>query len=258
MGERDRVSDGDGVKAPPWLLAASGELVVGQTIVLDPAEARHLSGSLRRRVGDEVILTDGEGWVAEACIVVAAKSRAEVKISSVIREPGPRSPGVTLAMAPIAGRNMDWAVQKAVEVGVDRFVPLETERAQVRGAAVEARVEHWRRISLQALKQCRRAWAMEIIESLALKDFIEHARGVGVVADRDGCAIDELQENAENLLVVGPEGGFTCSENELLEQHGWPRLRLGPHVMRAETAAIVGGAMMVARSETLRVESSES
>jgi len=71
----------------------------------------------------------------------------------------------------------------------------------------------------------------------------------GVVADVEGSAIGDLPETAGNLLVVGPEGGFTAAENQLFDRCGWPRLRLGPHILRAETAAVVGGAMMVARAE---------
>lgn len=239
------------MRVPPWLLAPSGELEAGRTTELDPGEARHLTGPLRRRIGDEVVLTDGEGLVAGACIVSIGKSRVEAEIISVRREPAPRSSGVTIAMATISSRNMDWAVQKAVEIGVRRFVPLETEHAQIRDTAVESRIDHWRRISMQALKQCRRAWAMEVADAVAFPDLVELSRRVGVVADREGSAIGDLPDGVAHLLVVGPEGGFTSKENQLLERCGWPRLRLGPHILRAETAAIVGGAMLVARDETI-------
>ena len=108
---------------------------------------------------------------------------------------------------------------------------------------------------MQALKQCRRPWAMEIADVLPLQVFVDCRSTSGAVADREGCAIDELPGETVGVLVVGPEGGFTAEENELFERHGWPRLRLGPHVLRAETAAVVGGALMVARSEQFRVKS---
>jgi 16S rRNA (uracil1498-N3)-methyltransferase len=92
---------------------------------------------------------------------------------------------------------------------------------------------------------------MEVTEVLPLEALVdsESARGGGVVADMDGCAIGTLPEDTGNLLVVGPEGGFTAAESELFDRRGWPRLRLGPHVLRAETAAVVGAAMLVARDE---------
>jgi len=243
------------MKAMPWLLSVSEGLEAGRTVVLDPTEARHLTGALRRRRGDEIVLADGNGVVAEAKIVAIGKGRVEAEILSVRQEPEPMPWGVTLALAMIDNRAMDWAVQKAVEIGVWRFVPMETERRQVRCRDPRVRIEHWRRVAMQALKQCQRPWAMAITEVMPLADLVEgNSEQVGgVVADLQGSTVGELPKTAGNLLVVGPEGGFTAAENQLFDRRGWPRLRLGPHILRAETAAVVGGAMMVARSEQLGV-----
>jgi len=245
------------MKAVPWLLAVSGALEAGRTVVLDPNEARHLTGALRRRPGDEIVLADGNGAVAEAKLVAIGRGRVEAVILSVRHEPEPESEGVTLALAMTDNRAMDWAVQKAVEVGIGRFLPIEAERAQVRGRDLGGRVEHWRRIAMQALKQCRRPWAMAVTEVVPLTALVEgdSEQAGGVVADVEGSALSELPKTAGNMLVVGPEGGFTAAEKQLFDRRGWPRLRLGPHILRAETAAVVGGAMMVARCEQLRVKS---
>ena len=243
------------MKAVPWLLAVSGGLETGRTVVLDPTEARHLTGALRRRPGDEIVLTDGNGVVADAKLVAIGKGRVEAEVRSVSKEPEPIPGGVTLALAMIDNRAMDWAVQKAVEVGVRRFVPMETERGQVRGRDPGVRIEHWRRVAMQALKQCRRPWAMAVTEVMPLVALFEDSseQGGGVVADSGGCPIGELSPRAGSLLVVGPEGGFTSDENDLFDRRDWPRLCLGPHILRAETAAVVGGAMMVERAgEKLR------
>ena len=245
------------MKAVPWLLAVSGALEAGRTVVLDPNEARHLTGALRRRPGDEIVLADGNGAVAEAKLVAIGRGRVEAVILSVRHEPEPESEGVTLALAMTDNRAMDWAVQKAVEVGIGRFLPIEAERAQMRGRDLGGRVEHWRRIAMQALKQCRRPWAMAVTEVVPLTALVggDSEQAGGVVADVEGSALSELPKTAGNMLVVGPEGGFTAAEKQLFDRRGWPRLRLGPHILRAETAAVVGGAMMVARCEQLRVKS---
>jgi len=237
------------MKAAPWLLAVCGALEEGRTVALDPSEARHLTGALRRRPGDEIVLADGNGAVAEAKLITIEKGGVEAEILSVRHEPEPKPEGVTLALAMIDNRAMDWAVQKAVEVGVARFVPMEAERAQVRGKDLGSRVEHWRKIAMQALKQCRRPWAMAVTEVVPLAAFVEGSpeQTGGVVADVEGSTLGGLSKTVGNLLVVGPEGGFTTAENQLFDRRGWPRLRLGPHILRAETAAVVGGAMMVAR-----------
>jgi 16S rRNA (uracil1498-N3)-methyltransferase len=242
------------MKAPPWLLVDPAVLESERRVVLNPTEARHLTAALRRRPGDEIVLADGKGSVARARLVSIERRRVEAEVLSVHHEPEPQSGGVTVAMAVVASQAMEWAVQKAVEIGVRNFVPIETDRAQLRGKDFRGRVEHWRRISMQALKQCRRPWAMEVKDVFALEAFVDSCSVSGVAADRNGCSIGELPEETGSVLIVGPEGGFTAEENELFDRHGWPRLRLGPHVLRAETAAVVGGAMMVVRDEQLKVE----
>ena len=236
------------MKSIPWMLAASADIEVGRVVALEPAEARHLTGALRRRPGDEIVIADGQGIVAEAKLVAAGKGMAEAEILSMRRMPEPESDRVTLALALIENRAMDWAIQKAVEVGVGRFVPMHTERGQVRGRDPGVRIGHWRRIAMQALKQCRRPWAMEIGDVVPLTELVDQSKDGGVVADRGGCSIGELSPGTGSLLLVGPEGGFTPDECDLFDHRGWPRLRLGPHILRAETAAVVGGAMMVERA----------
>jgi 16S rRNA (uracil1498-N3)-methyltransferase len=225
-------------------------------VTLDSTEARHLTGALRRRTGDEIVLADGEGCVAAARLVRVVRGRVEAEVFSVRRAAEPKADGVTVALAMVGRRAMDWAVQKAVEIGVQRFVPIATERAQLRSTGPGTSVDHWRRISLQALKQCRRPWAMEVAGVVSVNELVEaEPAKAGAVADRRGCAIGKLSEGEGQVLAVGPEGGFTEQESALFDRHGWVRLCLGPYVLRAETAAIVGGAMMVARSEDLTVES---
>jgi 16S rRNA (uracil1498-N3)-methyltransferase len=249
MGEPGRGGGNTAMKSLPWLLATPGDLEMGRTVLLDAAEARHLTGALRRRPGDEIVLVDGNGSVAEAKLVAVSKKRVEAEIESVRIEPKPHSLEVTVALATVENRSMDWAVQKAVEVGVGRFIPVQTERAQIRGKDLASRVEHWRRIAMQALKQCRRPWAMVVDDVVFLAKLVETSEEGGVFADREGCPIGDLPEATGGLLLVGPEGGFTATEHTLFDRHGWQSLRLGPHILRAETAAVVGGAMMVARQE---------
>jgi 16S rRNA (uracil1498-N3)-methyltransferase len=119
----------------------------------------------------------------------------------------------------------------------------------VKRGALSGRAEHWRRIALQALKQSHRPWAMEIVDIGSLVEVADSdilAPG-GVVADHNGVALADLPPSAGRLLVVGPEGGFSPNEDKLFADREWPRLRLGVHTLRTETAAVVGAAMLVAR-----------
>jgi 16S rRNA (uracil1498-N3)-methyltransferase len=237
------------MKSPPWLLVAPGLVESGRSVTLDAAEARHATGPLRRRPGDEVVLVDGTGVVARAVLRAAEGQVAEAEIVDLRAEEPPRGEGVTLAMAVVGNRPVEWAIQKAVEIGVGRFLPLVTDRTQVKRGALSGRTEHWRRIALQALKQCHRPWAMEIADIRPLVEVAdsETLGPGGVVADRNGVALADLPPSAGRLLVVGPEGGFSPDEDKLFVARGWSRLRLGIHTLRTETAAVVGAAMLIAR-----------
>jgi len=232
-------------KCFPWLLVEPGKLG-GQTMVLlDPEESGHLVRSLRRRAGDQVTLTDGAGTVAEGVVRDHSAGAVLVDLAAVLAVPEPAGAGLTLALAVLHGQAMDWAVQKAVEVGARRLVPVLTERSQVGSRAARGRTPHWRRVARAALKQCHRAWAMEVSDPLALAE-LARLEG-GVLADPEGGPLDELPAGRGSVLLVGPEGGLSTGEQELLEATGWWRLRLGPHTLRAETAAVVGVALLLNR-----------
>jgi len=242
------------MKNPPWLLVASDlQPEVGQAIDLDPSEARHTAGPLRRRPGDKVVLVDGEGLVAQALIRVVEKKRVEAEVLAVCTEDPPSGDGVSVALAVVGNQAMDWAVQKLVEVGTRRLLPILTERTQAGGRTAAGRSAHWRRIALQALKQCRRPWAMDVADVRSLEEIVDAERsGLGVVvAHPDGVALVDLPAAAGRLLVVGPEGGFSPEEDRLFSDLGWPPVRLGAHMLRSETAAVIGAAMLIARDDEL-------
>jgi 16S rRNA (uracil1498-N3)-methyltransferase len=230
----------------------AGALGNGRRFSLDAVESAHVAGVLRGRVGDRVRLVDGAGAEADAILAEVSRRSVIAEIETVHRMPQPYGEGVLLALAVVDKQPMDWAVQKAVEVGTRRFVPLLCDRTQHRRRDFSRQVEHWQRVARQALKQCRRSWAMEVASPRLLADFAaERGAGRAVVADPGGRPLSEIQPAAAAALVVGPEGGFAPQELELFDELQWPRLKLAVHVLRAETAAIVGAALLVARDEDL-------
>ena len=236
------------MKEPPWLLVEPGLLEAGDRLELGSAEARHAVGPLRLRSGDAVVLADGAGTVAQARLWSVARNRVEAEVLELESEPRPAGGGVTLAMAVVEARAMEWAVQKAVEVGVRTFVPMLAERTQAGRRDVVRRSPHLERVARQALKQCRRAWAMRIEDPVTLPDLVQRTPpATGVAADRAGGAASSLPAADSWVLAVGPEGGFSADELRVHAEHGWYHLRLGPHVLRAETAAVVGAAVLVGR-----------
>jgi len=238
------------VKDAPWILVAPGSLEVGKKLRLDPTEARHLTGPLRRRHGDRVVLIDGEGGVAEAELLPARGRDQEAEVLSSRFEAPPADAGVTLALGVLGNQAMDWAVQKAVELGVRRLQPLIAERTQTPHRTIIRRVPHWRRVARQSLKQCKRAWAMDVPDPRTLDQIVEQCPpSSGAVAHREGVSIHQVKGTTVELLLVGPEGGFTPGEVGFLEDRNWPLLRFGIHVLRAETAAVAGAALLIACQE---------
>ncbi len=230
----------------PWLLAESGSLVAGAMCLLDREEGRHLASVLRRPVGASVALTDGCGAVADGVVRRIDRDRVEVDVLSVQTTARPDGAAVRVALAILHTAAMDWAVQKSVEVGAAGFTPVVSERSQGGDAAGRGRLEHWRRVARQALKQCRRPWEMEVTEPAGIADLDGIARPeCRLLADPEGePAMGLTGVGRDALLLVGPEGGFSDDELHLLDAGGWRRVALGPHVLRAETAAVVGAAVV--------------
>ncbi|HSL18577.1 MAG TPA: RsmE family RNA methyltransferase [Methylomirabilota bacterium] len=240
------------MKQPPWLLAPPDSLEVGRVVVLGAAEARHVTGALRLRAGDRVVVTDGAGRVTSGVLEATGRGEVRVALGELHLEPRPPA-GPALAMGVLAGSAMDLVVQKAVELGVDRFLPVCCARSQLNLRRAVDRRDHWDRVGRQALKQCHRAWAMEVACPVSLEGLVAGATpGAGVVGHPEGEPPDRLPLDRCRLLLVGPEGGLTDDEERLLADSGWPRVRFGRHILRAETAAIAGVALLGARLDAAR------
>ena len=219
---------------------------------LSPDDAHHLGRVLRLRAGEEVIVSDGAGhwartrWTGEAGGPAALTPLAAVDDGtgpggdgSVQFEAAP-SPALTVAFAPTKGERPEWVVQKLTELGIDRVVPLVSERSVVRwsGARGKGAVERLRRVAREAAAQCRRVWLPEITEVMRFDALGSLAApGDVVLAQLSG---DRLR--ASHLVVaVGPEGGWSAGELA----SGLPTVGFGLSVLRAETAAVTAAALMV-------------
>jgi 16S rRNA (uracil1498-N3)-methyltransferase len=216
------------------LVAAGERPVAGVTLPLDEAEAHHLR--VRRPDAEtHVEVRDGAGLVGRGVVRIAGKG-AVVVLEHAER----RLPPEPLCLAVGAGdrERFTWLVEKAAELGVTDIVPLETERTasvatRVRGAAVEK----LRRRALEAVKQCGAAWAPKVHDPMPLEAFLaEERRGERWLADAAGSA--PTLAPSEVTVVVGPEGGLTERERAAAIAAGYRPVRLGPHTLRFETAAL--------------------
>ncbi len=215
--------------------------------------ANHVARVLRLDVGDALTVFDGEG--AEYIARIAAISRGEVRIV-----PGERRANecesrlrLTLVQGVSRGERMDWVVQKAVELGVTRIVPVLTERSVVRLDAAQAhgKQRHWRGIAVSACEQSGRGYLPQITAAVPLDAWLAGLPpgGLKVLPSLDGAAgLASLPPLAREVLVlIGPEGGLSDSEAAAALRSGFRPVRLGPRVLRTETAAVVALALLQQR-----------
>lgn len=228
------------------------ELTEGLNLALPDSAATHLLRVLRLGEGDEVLLFNGDGCDYRARIHSVNKRSAEVRIEARIEVDRESPLRVTLAQALARGEKMDWVLQKATELGVSRVAPVVTERTEVKLDAERAdrRMQHWRGVVASACEQCGRARLPQIEEPRALGDFLATTKAEGhliLALDPDGeHRLASLPAFEQLTLVIGPEGGLSPRDLAQLRAAGAQGLRLGPRILRTETAGIAALAALQA------------
>ena len=229
------------------------EIEEASRFTLSGAASHHLRRVLRVRAGEQIEIRDGRGgaWLSR----ISDLSAEGVGIQVLERQyPASESSlAVTLALAHARSERMEWIVRQATELGVQRLIAFRSARSQygLDGDQAEKRRERWLKIAREALCQCGRIFVPEIVFLPNVASLIESASAwlapfkshAGIVAwegeDRQGLLSlqRELPQCKAVWLTIGPEGGFSEAEMELFEQAQFYILRLGPRILRFETAA---------------------
>lgn len=222
-------------------------------------EARHAAKVLRLRAGSSVTVLDGAGLELRGTITAANQREVVIQILERLTHPAPAA-RVTLFQAIPKGGTMEWIVEKATELGASRVVPLLTERTivQVTARDATAKQARWERAALEALKQCGNPWLTTVAPPVPLAEALRQAREqeLSVVASLQpgtrhprACFADFHAQHGRVprsiALWVGPEGDFTGEEYAAITQTGALPISLGERVLRCETAAIVGLAVIL-------------
>ena len=220
--------------------------VSGNRAALVGAHAQHLAQVLRGRVGQEFDIATGES-VRRGRITSIVDGRVEFELSEII--PAASAPQLTLVLSIFKFDRMEWAIEKCVELGATRIVPVVAQRTEVHLAkAAEKRVERWQRIALQASEQSRRTLAPEISHPQTLAAVVTGAEGTRIfLAESEeqtrlkGALL--AAASADVTLAFGPEGGWTEAELKLFRKAHWTAAFLGSSILRTETAAIAATAI---------------
>jgi len=223
-------------------------LARGSQLELEPGPSAHIARAMRMQVGDILTLFNGRGGEYVATISAVGKKSVAVDIGDH-RDTDTESPlAIHLGIAISRGDRMDWVIQKATELGVQSLSPLLTERTEVKlkGERAQKKQLHWQQIAIAACEQCGRNRLPEISSLQSLSTWMDTT-----VADRKLVLHHRAMANTGGCespnriaLLVGPEGGLSQAEILLAENSGYQALRLGPRVMRTETAPLAALAIL--------------
>ena len=219
-------------------------LTPGNQVVLKGNVAQHLGRVLRARAGDHIALFNGDGQEFAATVLTVSKREVSVDIGEAAT-PQTESPVyTTLGLCLSKGDRLDWAIQKATELGVGAIAPLYSERVDfsIPQDRMEKRIAHWQQIAINACEQCGRVKVPSITPPQSLLSWVDNVsaeqKWVLHCADDTSASASAVTHGAprDAALLIGPEGGLTDQEFAAASAEGFQLLQLGPRVLRTETA----------------------
>lgn len=219
-----------------------GELSSGLTVMLEKNASHHLLQVLRKNIGDTFFIFNGKELEYEATLVSNQKKIACVAVGKSIVVNTESKLSIHLGQGISRSERMDYAIQKASELGVTEITPLFAEFCQVQLTAerMEKRIAHWQAIAVSAAEQSGRTNVPVVHSPIAFAQWVKLSEKIKWIC----CPRTQIKKSlpekvARCLLTVGPEGGFSQSELTLAEQNDFLFLSLGPRILRTETASIV-------------------
>ncbi len=223
----------------------------GESVNLSPEAAQHIALVLRMRVGEHVTLFRGDNREFTGSIIQIQKREVVVRIEQVtcVNRESPR--GIHLAQGVSKGERMEWVIQKAVELGVSSITPILTERSVVRLdlARMTKKESQWRSIAIHACEQCGRNRVPTIHPFSSLDNWIKECQTPvkWILHPEASQTLHQHQQLIGDMTVlIGPEGGFSADEFDKACEQGFLPLRLGPRILRTETAAVTAMSLLQA------------
>jgi 16S rRNA (uracil1498-N3)-methyltransferase len=225
-------------------------IVSGEEGALDESQARQVRTVLRLKTGDPITVFDGSGLEAQATLTVLAKDRAEYRIEHVARPDREPDLHLTVGLALLRGDRFEYAAQKLTELGVRRIVPLSAERCVVsfRDARDwDKRAARYQRIIVEAMEQSERVTTVELGSPVRLDAFLGQHCTIVLRERAHGPSVASMPLSPEMAIAIGPEGGWSDAELEIIEDRALAA-SLGGLILRADTAAIVAAGTLIQRS----------
>lgn len=228
----------------PRLLCA--DLACG-LLALDAENSHHLAVVLRARVGDRIVIFDGQGQEGQGVLRTADKTKAVVEIQSIQTISRESPLHITVMQALCTGDKMDWVVQKSTELGAARIIPVAAARSVLKLEPARAlkRIEHWRAIAQAAAAQSGRTIVPTISSVMSFREaLLDWKQGQ---SPKTGWLLDPVADERLSAapmqgpiaIWIGPEAGWADEEEQMAKAAGIRGLQLGPRILRTETAAAV-------------------
>jgi 16S rRNA (uracil1498-N3)-methyltransferase len=218
------------------------DLATGQRLTVDGSAGNHIVRVLRLRVGEELTVFNGRGGEYGAVIEEIHRDVVSVGVREHRDEGRESAFELTLAQGISRGERMDWVVQKATELGVTRIMPLFTQRSVVHLDEKQAakKVQHWRGIAVAACEQCGRNVVPDIVAPVAVYEMLEKAASGAklLLSPAAQQRIADVHADGAATVLIGPEGGLAQVEQDAAVRAGFTPVRMGPRVLRTETAAV--------------------
>jgi 16S rRNA (uracil1498-N3)-methyltransferase len=238
------------MKNPRFILAP--EHLLASPVVLTGADLRHCR-VLRLKAGEHVRISDGQGREYHARLLRLGPDRAELELKSEInRDPEPALQ-VTLYQGLTRGAKLELIIQKITELGAVRLVPMICSRSQVKPIpGRDHRIQRWREIARQAVRQCERTCLPEIADVCTFSQCVSEARKaeLAIILNTNAQVRDSWKNKLSDVraprtvsLLVGPEGGFAPTEAAAAQSAGIQSIGMGPRILRSETAGIAAVAL---------------
>ncbi len=209
---------------------------------LPEAQAHYISRVLRMSEGAALQLFDGSGVEYLGEVIEAGKKAVRVELREQMAGMAESPLQVHIGQGLSRGERMDWAIQKATELGVSAITPIVSSRCEVRlkDERTDKRMSHWRQVAISACEQCGRSVLPLIHPPLALEDWLKHSSAeLKLVLHPVAEPLTSHPKPQSLAFLIGPEGGLSDTEVALAQAAGFHAARLGPRVLRTETAPVV-------------------
>ncbi|MCU7851101.1 MAG: 16S rRNA (uracil(1498)-N(3))-methyltransferase [Candidatus Thiodiazotropha sp. (ex Monitilora ramsayi)] len=215
----------------------------GQQINLEEDSSHHLFHVLRLQSGDSIALFNNQGGEFSATLSEISKHGASAAIGELIREESSPKLAIQLMLGISRGERMDFALQKATELGVTRITPVFTKRCVVKLNEKKraSRMAHWRKIIINACEQSGRGLLPELDSPVEIGSAVstQTAHTALLLDHRSNKTLAEIKKPKGTIcILVGPEGGLSSEERKLAKGQGYTGIKLGPRIMRTETAPL--------------------